>query len=128
MELINAIIKLIIICGIFNVWLIRFNNPTPYRGSKAKTLHEEFKIYGYPTWFFYIIGCLKISFALCLAAGFWHQQFVTVGALGLSLLMAGAIISHIKVNDTLQKYIPASIMLLMSLFVLISSLTVQNLL
>ena len=40
--LINVIVSL----SILNVWLLRFNNQTPYRGGDSNNLKEEFHVYG----------------------------------------------------------------------------------
>ncbi len=116
------IIQAIIFFGILNVWLIRVNKKTNYRGGTAKNLQEEFNVYGYPQWFFYLVGVLKILFALCIGVGHWIQILLPIGALGMSILMLGAIFSHFKVHDTLIKFIPASVMLFLSLFLLSSSI------
>ena len=46
-------IKLITSLGIFNVWLLRYNKNTEYRGGNAKSLKEEFETYGLNSWFMY---------------------------------------------------------------------------
>lgn len=115
--------QIIIILGIFNVWLIRFNKPTQYRGGSSTNLKEEFHNYGYPSWFFYTIGCLKISFALIMILGFWLQYLTTISSLGIVILMLGAVVSHLKVKDTLTKFIPAIIMVSLSSYVFVASLS-----
>ena len=116
------IAQLIIVLGIVNVWVLRKNNQTNYRGKEAQTLEEEFKVYGYPRWFFYLIGVLKITFALFIGAGFWFEIILPIGAIGMAVLMLGAVISHLKVNDPVKKFMPATIMLALSLFILTNSL------
>ena len=68
--LINVIVSL----SILNVWLLRFNNQTPYRGGDSNTLKEEFHVYGLPTWFMYLIGITKVILAILLIVGIWKQQ------------------------------------------------------
>lgn len=118
MEFLKLISQIIIVLGIFNVWLVRFNKKTQYRGSNSTSLSEEFKVYGYPDLFFYVIGLLKLSFAILVGAGYWVEQLLIVGTGGLAILMIGAIISHINVKDELNKSIPATIMLGLCVFVL----------
>ena len=48
MESICSIAQLIIALGILNVWLLRFNKATIYRGGSAKNMKEEFATYGLP--------------------------------------------------------------------------------
>ena len=42
----TVVIKAIILLTIFNVWIFRFNKATPYRGGNAKSMKEEFEVYG----------------------------------------------------------------------------------
>ena len=65
MELIN-IINIIIAMGILNVWIIRYDLETQWRGRGSKNLKEEFSTYGLPLWFMYFVGFSKISLAILL--------------------------------------------------------------
>ena len=121
MDFIYTLSKLIVVFGILNVWLLRFKKDTPYRGASSKNLKDEFMAYGYPVWFFYVIGVLKLSFASLILLGFWYPIYlVQLGALGMVFLMIGAVFSHIKVHDAPKKYMPASIMIALSLFVFLT--------
>ena len=55
------IIKIITALGIFNVWMLRYNKLTEYRGGNARSLKEEFETYGLNLWLMYIIGAIKIG-------------------------------------------------------------------
>jgi len=115
MDLLRIVLQVVVGLGILNVWLIRANWATGYRGGDAKTLKEEFATYGLPLWFFYLIGTLKIIFALALLAGIWFHPLATLGGAGLAVLMAGAFCMHLKVKDTFSKATPSLAMLVMSL-------------
>ena len=39
------ILQLIIPIGLINVWLLRFNKTTEYRGGNAKNMNEEYQYY-----------------------------------------------------------------------------------
>jgi uncharacterized membrane protein YphA (DoxX/SURF4 family) len=80
-------------------------------------MREEFKVYGLPPWFLGVIGFLKILFAVSLIAGIWLPVVTRPAAIGMAVLMLGAISMHFKVKDPLQRSLPASIMLLLSLAV-----------
>ena len=54
MEILN-LINLVIAMGIINVWIIRFDIQTNWRGGGAKSLKEEFLTYGLPLWFMYLV-------------------------------------------------------------------------
>ena len=117
MDLLRIILQVVVGLGILNVWLIRANWSTGYRGGYAKSLKEEFATYGLPLWFFYLVGVLKISCALALLAGIWFQALVIPGAVGLAVLMVGAFTMHVKVKDPFKKAWPSLAMLAMSLLI-----------
>ena len=119
---ITIFLQLFVAFGLLNVWLIRCNKKTTYRGSNACSLKNEFTAYGLPLWSFYVIGFLKISSALLLLLGLWIPFLVFPSALVVSLLMLGAVCMHIKVGDPLKKLLPALIMLLFSIGICIGSL------
>jgi len=116
MDIIIAI-KIITALGIFNVWMLRYNKMTEYRGGSAKSLKEEFETYGLKSWFMYIIGTIKIVvsilFIISCFSGYINipDSAVFYGAAIMSLIMIGAILMHLKVNDPFKKSIPAVTML-----------------
>jgi len=113
------LINIIIALGIFNVWIIRFNKKTDFRGGNALNLKEEFKVYGLPKWFMYLIGFLKLSFALILILGIWYKSISIYAIYGMTILMIGAILMHLKVNDPFKKYVPAlSILILLATLII----------
>ena len=122
MEIILILIKLTITIGILNVWIIRFNQETPWRVVNAKSLKEEFNVYGLPSWFIYLIGFLKITLAGLLIIGLWIESLNLYASGLMILLMIGAILMHVKVRDPLKKSIPAFSMIILLLTVLINSI------
>ena len=117
MDYLRIILQVVVGVGILNVWLIRANLSTGYRGGNAANLREEFATYGLPVWFFYLVGSLKIACALSLLAGIWFHILVLPGALGLAALMAGAFTMHLKVKDPFRKAWPSLVMLGLSLLI-----------
>jgi len=113
--------QLIIALGIYNVWLVRANRATPYRGGAAKSMAEEFAVYGLPTWFMKVVMVLKLTCATLLVLGLWFPQLVELGAFGMVVLMTGAVLMHMKVKDDLKKTLPAATMLVLSLIVALGS-------
>jgi uncharacterized membrane protein YphA (DoxX/SURF4 family) len=103
--------------GLLNVWLVRFNRETAYRGGKARTMREEFEAYGLPGWSTYLVGGLKIGAAIALIAGLWIPSLVMPAAALIVTLMLGALLMHAKIRDPLMKSLPAALMLMMSVSV-----------
>ena len=121
MAYITIFLQLFVAFGLLNVWLIRSNQETPYRGSNGSSLKNEFTAYGLPLWSFYAIGFIKISSALLLLLGLWKPFLVFPAALVVSFMMIGAVCMHIKVKDPLKKSLPALIMLFFSIAICIGS-------
>ena len=106
-------LKLTVALGILNVWLLRSSKATAYRGKDAKTLREEFAVYGLPFSIFCLIGVLKIGFAMALLASLWIPSLAQSAALGMGALMLGAFFMHLKVKDPISKALPSLAVLAM---------------
>lgn len=109
------VFQIVIALGLINVWLVRFNKPTEYRGKGAANMEDEFAAYGLPKWFMYLVGAGKMAIALAMILGFWMPALVYPASLLLVLLMIGAISMHIKVKDPFMRTVPALLMFLMAL-------------
>ncbi len=114
METAALVFQVIVALGIYNVWLLRFGKATEWRGGTAKNMKEEFEVYGLPAWFMGLVGFLKLLLATLLIVGVWYQPVTRPAALGMAVLMLGAIAMHIKVNDPLKRSFPALAMLVLS--------------
>ncbi len=114
---INTIISIIIALGIFNVWIFRFNKPSDYRAGNAKNMNEEFSVYGLSGSFMKFIGFLKITLSVLLIVGIWFPVVSRPSAIGMSVLMIGAIFMHFRAKDPPKKSLPAFILLVLSLIV-----------
>lgn len=106
-------LKLIVALGILNVWILRRDQATAYRGKNAKNLREEFDVYGFPFPIFCLIGTLKIGFALALLASLWFSSLAQPAAVGMGILMLGAFFMHLKVKDPFSKALPSLAVLVM---------------
>jgi hypothetical protein len=109
--------QLVIALGIMNVWLLRAQKPTNYRGGSARSMEEEFHVYGLSTNCMKVVRVLKLSFAGLLLLGFWWPTLTMIGAIGMAFLMAAAVLLHVKVRDPIRKSLPAASLLILSLFV-----------
>ncbi len=108
-------LKVIVSFSILNVWLIQPKKPTKWRGGNAKTIVEEFEVYGLSKSLCYVIGVLKVSLALLLLASIQFESLTLIGSLGLSVLLLGSIIMHLKIKDPMYKSFPAFLFILMNL-------------
>lgn len=117
MSIAVLVVQVVLALVILNVWLLRVNRATGYRGGAAQNMKEEFAVYGLPPAMFYLVGALKLTCAAALLAGVWAPGATVPGAAGLAALMAGAALMHVKVKDPPKKAMPALTLLALSLFV-----------
>jgi len=110
-------LQCIVSFSILNVWLVQANKNTPWRGGNAKSIIEEFQVYGLPVWSCYLIGTLKVLFALGLIAAIWFPSLRQICALGLAFLLLGSIAMHLKISDPIKKSFPAFLFLCMCLYI-----------
>ena len=120
METLAQICQIIVGCGLLNVWLLRFNKSTAYRGGTAANMLEEFAAYGLPAWSCYLVGFLKVTSAFALLAGLLPALSIVVlpAAFIVALLMAGAVAMHVKVGDPFKKSVPALSVLILSAIII----------
>ena len=114
-------LKIIVSISILNVWLLQKNKATKWRGGAAKTIFEEFEVYGFSKQFCYIIGTLKVALALMLLISIQFDAFTLIGSLGLSLLLFGSILAHIKIKDVWYKSFPAFLFIVLNLIIAYSA-------
>ena len=115
MKYIKELLMLVVSLLVLNVWLLRLNQETIYRGGDAINMMQEFAVYGLNETMFYIIGALKILSATGLLVGFFFKKSIVPSALLMAALMCGAILMHFRVNDEAIKFLPAGLMLISSL-------------
>ena len=112
-SVISTILQVVVALGLLNVWLVRSQKATAYRGGSAQSLKEEFATYGLPDWTYYAVGVLKVGSAIALIIGIWVPALIRPPAVIVAVLMVGALAMHAKVKDPLSKSVPALAMLLM---------------
>ena len=101
--------KIISSVAIFFVWVVRYDN-----------IKKEFVEYNLPTWIRDLVGILKLSFATMLQ--FSNEEVVKIGALGISVLMLGAVVTHLRLKSNFRRYIASVAMLSISVFILLQIL------
>jgi hypothetical protein len=119
MDNLLILIQLVIAFGIFNVWIVRVNKATAWRGGNATTMAEEFRVYGLSDSMRSIVGALKLSSAALLLIGIWLPALAKLAAVVIGVLMLAAVYMHFKVADPVRKSIPAFTMFMLSMAVLL---------
>lgn len=124
MEEVKIALKIIVGLSLLNVWLLQYNKPSRWRGGDAKTMMQEFDVYGLGSKMCYVVGFLKVGFSLALIASIWFADLELVvdlelvAAYALGLLLTGSILMHIKIKDALIKSFPAALFLLFCLAII----------
>lgn len=111
---ISIVIQLIVSLTILNVWLFRREKITAFRGGEAKTLREEFSVYGFSSWVYYAVGIAKVLTALAMFSAIWVEQLLLPSTFIMVIMMLVAFICHMKLrNDNFSKAIPATSILVL---------------
>lgn len=114
MEYVSIILKLIVGLSILNVWLLRKEQSSQWRGGNASSLKEEFQNYGLSESTMKLVGIVKCLLALGLLVSIFVPVLELYSAMGIALMMAGAIIMHVKIGDAIKKSFPAFLFLAIS--------------
>ena len=118
--------KIIISISIINVWFIRFNKPTPWRGGDSKSMKEEFETYRLSPAIMYIVGTIKVSLAILLLISIWIKDLSTPAAGAMGIFMLGAIAMHFKADDPNIKSLPALILFILSIGIVVAEVLLKG--
>ncbi|MEG3658915.1 DoxX family protein [Arenibacter palladensis] len=118
--------KIIIFISIINVWFIRFNKPTPWRGGDSKSMKEEFETYRLSPAIMYIVGTIKVTLAVLLLVSIWIKDLSTPAAGAMGIFMLGAIAMHFKADDPNIKSFPALILFLLSVGIVVAEVILDG--
>ncbi|GGS84596.1 DoxX family protein [Nonomuraea spiralis] len=77
---------------------------------------------GVPAGFMRVIGALEILGAAGLIAGLWIEPLGVAAATGLALLMAGAVVTHVKARDAAKGTVPSLVLCILSVATLVLGL------
>jgi len=128
MEEVKIVLKVIVGLSLLNVWLLNYNKPSRWRGADAKTMIEEFDAYGLSSSLCYIVGFLKVGFALVLLTSIKYPileilatsvNLEILAASILGALLSGSILMHIKIKDAAIKSLPATLFLIFCLLIIV---------
>lgn len=114
-------VQILIAIAMFDVWLFRYDRPARARGGDAKTMAEEFGVYGLPSWMLHLVRVLKLGAGTLMVIGIWYPIAAAIAGAILVVLMGGAILMHVKVRDPLLKSVPATFFFLLSCYVVFAS-------
>ncbi|WP_129730472.1 MULTISPECIES: DoxX family protein [Bacillaceae] len=108
----------IILQGILGLGFLMFG----FMQFGSKQMVDEFKRYGYPAGFRVFTGLVEVISAVLVISGIWNDTLAAWGALLIVGTMLGAIFTHMKVKDPVNKMMMPIILLILGLVVLLINL------
>lgn len=103
-----GVLKLILLAAVLFVWFVRYDN-----------IVKEFVEYNYPAWLRDLVGIMKVSSVFMLQSS--DVNIVKLGSLGLIVLMAAAVTTHLRVKNPVGKILPSLTLLTLSIIILLNS-------
>lgn len=88
----------------------------------SKKMVEGFKYFGYPSWFRVFTGLVEVISAALVIWGIWDKTFAAWGGAIIVVVMLGAIMTHIKIKDTIKGMMMPIILLVLGAVVLLINL------
>ena len=99
-------LQALVAAAIFFVWVVRYAN-----------IVQEFKQYALPDWLRDLVGILKLTCSVLLLIGSERPLFAVVGGGGIAVLMAAALVTHLRVKNPVFKMLPPLTLLLLSVVI-----------
>lgn len=109
MNEVAILLQVFVALVIFNVWTVRSDKPTKYRGGSARTLREEFVEFGLSEKIFLYTSLIKPMLAVALIVAIFFPFMTIPTALAMAFLMASALLMHYRIRDKFVKFIPAGV-------------------
>lgn len=94
-------------------------------GLKLAGVHdaEAFEQFGYPRWFHTVVGLLELVGGAALLAGLAVGDAIAVtGGAIVAAVLAGAVVSHVRVGDSPAETAPAAALLVLAVVVVATGL------
>lgn len=84
----------------------------------AESQKEIFTHLKYPIWFMYVAGLVEVIGALGMIVGIFSPIWAFLAGLLLTAQMIGALASHARVKDPVQRMVPSSVLLVLAVAVI----------
>jgi uncharacterized membrane protein YphA (DoxX/SURF4 family) len=108
-------LQALVAAAILFVWVVRYSN-----------IVAEFQQYRLPDWLRDLVGILKVTLSVMLLIGIDRRGFAIGGGLGLSLLMAAAFATHLRVKNPIGKMLPSLTLLALSILIVVINYRLQT--
>ena len=106
MEHISLLFQVVVAVSVLIVWVFRYHN-----------VITEFHQFGFSDVFRNFVGASKIAISTLLLTGIWYADLTPYSAIGMSVFMLAAQLSHLRVKNPFLQRLPSLAFFLMSVFV-----------
>ena len=110
MDTITILVQITVAVSVAFVWILRMHN-----------VEKEFNQFGLSRTVRSFVGFSKTVLATLLILGVWYSELVIYASLGMALFMLAAQYFHWSAGNPLQQKLPSFILLILSVFVALSS-------
>lgn len=108
MMIFSIILQVLLGIGFLMFGIAKFRSPE---------MVEGFKHFGYPGWFRIFTGLIELVVTVLMIIGIWNMTSAAWGGLLVVATMIGAILTHIKIKDTLKGMIMPIVLLILGFIV-----------
>ena len=102
-DLFFNLIRIFISSSVFFVWIVRYEN-----------IKKEFEVFKIHESIRDIVGILKLSLAIMLLISIYDENYRIISAIGISIFMFFALLTHLKFKNYSYKIIPSLFLFLLS--------------
>ena len=110
LEYITIIVQIAVAVSVAFVWILRMHN-----------VEKEFNQFGLSIKVRSFVGFAKTAIATLLIVGIWYQELVLYAAIGMAFFMASAQYFHWSAGNPIKQKLPSLILLVLSVFIALSS-------
>lgn len=110
LEIITILVQVIIAISVAFVWILRMHN-----------VEREFRQFGLSLKVRSFVGFSKTALATLLIVGVWYSEFTFYAAVGMAFFMLAAQYFHWNAKNPIAQKIPSFVLLVLSIFVALSS-------
>lgn len=110
LDTITIIAQIAVAASVAFVWILRMHN-----------VEKEFNQFGLSIKVRSFVGFSKTVLATLLIVGIWYPELILYAAIGMAFFMLAAQYFHWNAGNPLQQKIPSFILLILSIFIALSS-------
>mgnify|MGYP000031594518 CR=1 FL=1 len=110
LDTITILAQIAVAASVAFVWILRMHN-----------VKKEFNQFGLSLKVRSFVGFAKTAISTLLVVGIWYPELVFYAAIGMAFFMASAQYFHWSAGNPIKQKLPSFILLLLSIFIALSS-------